>query len=188
MHRISLLLLIGALSNTAISGEYYRWVDENGTVHFSDARPEISMEIEIDVDVLIQPDTSTYDSPPISPTPSTPTSPPAPDTPALASRLELLSPSNDDTIRNNEGIINITLATDLPLGKNQKIRPVIDGKSQKSQRSLQFELDNLDRGSHTIKVQLLQDGKVIAVTPSVTVFLHRAIQRKAPPKGKPTPR
>ncbi|OEE63510.1 hypothetical protein A1OQ_08730 [Enterovibrio norvegicus FF-162] len=185
MRRTWLLLLIGALSNVAYASEYYRWVDENGTVHFSDARPEISIEMTFDVDILTQPNSGNVAAPS---SPATPPIPPIPEAPALATRVTLLSPTNDATIRNNQGMINIELSTDLPLGKNQKVRALVDGKSQPSQQSLQLALDNLDRGSHTIKVQLLQDGKVIATTSSVTVFLHRAIQRKAPPKGKPTPR
>ncbi|MDD1795679.1 DUF4124 domain-containing protein [Enterovibrio makurazakiensis] len=181
MRRIWLMLLLGALSNTAHSDEYYRWVDENGTLHLSDSKPEFSVNVE----VLIQPNTANTHSPETPPTPPTP---PTPDAPAIASHIKLLSPINEATLRNNQGNINIELSTDLPLGKDQRVRAVIDGKPQKPQRNLQIELVNIDRGSHTIKVQLLQDGKVIADSSSVTVFLHRAIQQKAPSKGKPTPR
>ncbi|WP_028024286.1 DUF4124 domain-containing protein [Enterovibrio calviensis] len=185
MRRLCLLLLLGALSNTAHSDEYYRWVDENGTLHLSDAKPEFSIELGVEVDVLTQPKSNRIETPDTPPAPPTPSEP---ETPAVASHVELLSPSDEATLRDNQGNIHIEMSTDLPLGSNQRVRAVIDGKPQKSQRSLALALNNVDRGSHTIKVQLLEGGKVIANSSSITVFLHRAIQRKAPSKGKPTPR
>lgn len=179
------LLLFGAMTNVAAAGEYYRWVDEKGTLHFSDSPPEVSLEIEVTIDPLKLPGQPENQLMPDSP--DTPPSPLSPPKPALASTIKLLSPADDATLRNNQGDITLKIATDLPLGKDQSVRAVIDGKAQAAKKSSSLSLSNVDRGSHTIKVQLLQNGKVIATSHSITVFLHRAIQHKAPPAGKPTP-
>ncbi len=103
----------------------------------------------------------------------------------MATVVRLVSPSQEATIRSNEGNISIKVDTDLPLGKDQALRLVMDGEKQSTQSANRWQLNNVDRGSHQLNVQLLQNGKVIAATQSVTVFLHRATKPKAP---KPTPR
>jgi hypothetical protein len=47
-------------------------------------------------------------------------------------------------------------------------------------------LFDIDRGSHQIQLQLLKDGKVIALSNSITVYLHRAsTTRIRPPAASP---
>ncbi|MDD1783567.1 DUF4124 domain-containing protein [Enterovibrio sp. ZSDZ35] len=183
MRIVGALLLGCALTSPATADSYYRWVDENGVVHFSDSPPEASIELEIELKAI-----PLNTSPQIAapPSPDAPPVPPVPDAP-MASDILLLSPLDEETIRNSEGSITVSVSTDLPLGENQSVRAVIDGKAQKSQQGLSIELNNIDRGEHSIKVQLIQDGKVIASSDSATVFLHRTIHRKAPPKATPKP-
>ncbi|PKF51387.1 DUF4124 domain-containing protein [Enterovibrio nigricans] len=183
MRIVGALLLISAVSFPVLADSYYRWVDEHGVVHFSDSPPEASIELNIELKAIplnTHPDIAapmTPEAPPVPP------QPPAP----LASDILLLSPLNEDTIRNSEGNITLSLSTDLPLGEQQSVRAVVDGKPLKSQKDLSIQLNNVDRGEHSIKVQLLQGGKVIASSDSATVFVHRTIHRKAPPKATPKP-
>ncbi|KKD59921.1 hypothetical protein RN22_13670 [Grimontia sp. AD028] len=181
------MLLFGALSVSASAGEYYRWVDENGTLHFSDSPPSVSLDLEVELGTIPLP----AQRPSNVVSPAAPEAPPIPDTPeapTLASSISLLSPGDEATIRSNEGSITLNISTDLPLGKNQSVRAVIDGKKQPASKGASLTVTNVDRGTHTIKVQLLQDGKVIAASHSITVYLHRATKKKALPPGKPSPR
>ncbi|WP_325891165.1 DUF4124 domain-containing protein [Grimontia sp. NTOU-MAR1] len=181
------MLLFGALSVSASAGDYYRWVDENGTLHFSDSPPSVGLELEVELSTIPLP--SQGSSIVASPTsPEAPPAPGAPETPPLASSISLLTPDDEATVRSNEGNITLNISTDLPLGRNQSIRAVVDGKKQPASKGASLTLTNVDRGTHTIKVQLLQDGKVIAASHSVTVYLHRATKKKVLPPGKPTPR
>ncbi|MEI8608652.1 hypothetical protein A1OW_01895 [Enterovibrio norvegicus] len=178
----SLMLYFGAPSLSIASDEYYRWVDENGVMHFSDAPPDVSVELGIQIDVVPLEKQTTKTN---IPTPDAPPAPPEPEAPAMATAVRLVSPSQEATIRSNEGNISIKVDTDLPLGKDQALRLVMDGEKQSTQSANRWQLNNVDRGAHQLNVQLLQNGKVIAATQSVTVFLHRATKPKAP---KPTPR
>lgn len=185
--RITGMLLIGALSATASADGYYRWVDENGTLHFSDSPPPVSLELDVEIGTVPLPSQNTpgFFAPDA---PDVPDSPATPETPPQASSVSLLSPADEATVRQNQGILTLHLSTDLPLGKNQSVRAVIDGKEQPSSKDTSLTLENVDRGAHTIKVQLLEDGKVIAASHSVTVYLHRARAKQTPPPGKPSPR
>lgn len=185
--RITGMLLMGTLSATASAGDYYRWVDENGTLHFSDAPPSVSLELDVEISTVPLPSQNAPEV--FAPdAPDAPDTPATPETPPQASRISLLSPADEATVRHNEGTITLHLSTDLPLGKNQSVRAVMDGKKQPSSKDVSLTLKNVDRGAHTIKVQLLENGKVIAASHSVTVYLHRAKVKKALPPAKPSPR
>lgn len=190
----ALFLICCVFSVQAFPSEYYRWVDENGTVHFSDSPPEFNLEIKVDVGFTA----TSFESSDIK----APPSPPSPSAPPLvtlsedivteevleiASSIALISPPNEATIRNNQGNIIVKASTDFPLGENQSIRVLLDGKKQTNQQRNTVTLENIDRGSHTLSVQLIDNGKVISASRRITVFLHRAIFRKKTPEDTPTP-
>ena len=61
---------------------------------------------------------------------------------------------------------------------------MIDGKAYGgSQTDLTWLLTNIDRGSHQIQIQLLKNGKILASSESITVYLHRVSQAR--PKNSP---
>lgn len=100
-------------------------------------------------------------------------------------QIQLLSPHNEQAIRANNGAItfHFTLAplntTTLLLDKHTHIQWVLDNQSpqviqsadiKKQQDTQHFTLQNLDRGEHSIHLQVIdKSGKIIAKTP-VTVF------------------
>lgn len=46
---VSLLILLGGLSFAAVGAELYKWVDENGVVHYSQTPPEGHQTSEVEV-------------------------------------------------------------------------------------------------------------------------------------------
>jgi hypothetical protein len=56
------------------------------------------------------------------------------------------------------------------------VRLVFDGLAYgEPQNSAVFVLRDIDRGEHTIQLELIdQNGKLIAVSPVTTFYLHRA--------------
>ncbi|KJF80284.1 DUF4124 domain-containing protein [Photobacterium angustum] len=150
----------------------YSWTDENGVVHFTDqpqtpdatAYPlsvtEVSGNIEQTADTI---DTQTTDLTVIEEPAKTITT------------VSLVSPMHEQTIRNNEGIINIHAVTNSKLNNQTQAQLVVDGVVKgEPQTELTWTLDNIDRGSHQLQIQLVKGGKVIASSDSITVYLHRA--------------
>ena len=167
---------------SVFSQEYYRWTDENGTAHFSETPPPASLEIQLDLKVIKQQITSSETtSPEIPEVPDTPLSAEKTEhTKSIqtASEINLVSPKNDETIRNNQGNILIQFSTNKPLDKDQYIQLLFDGKKVDAQQGNAFILKNINRGEHSLKGQLMRNEKIIDSTKKITIFLHRATQRQ----------
>ncbi|MEC6798665.1 DUF4124 domain-containing protein [Photobacterium sp. S4TG1] len=179
------MLLFTTAANTAIATTIYSWTDDNGVVHFSDTpgTPQAStVELSVtEVQPSIQSTSINIEQMNnvelISIT--TDTEPPLP-----AATISLLAPVHQQTIRSNDGDIKIRAVSNRKLNKNLQAQLVIDGKAHgKAQTDLTWQLTNIDRGSHQVQIQLLKNGKILASSESITVYLHRVSQAR--PKNSP---
>ena len=96
--------------------------------------------------------------------------------PALpAASIQLLSPADQQTLRDNQGNMTVVASASRKLSQGHSARLRLDGDIYgRPQAQLTWPLTNIDRGSHTLQVELLKHGKVIASSEEITVFLHRA--------------
>ncbi|WP_318491818.1 DUF4124 domain-containing protein [Photobacterium leiognathi] len=175
-----LMTLIWTAASSAQASTIYSWTDENGVVHFTDqpqtpdatAYPlsvtEVSGNIEQTADTIA---TQATDAAVVEEPAKTITT------------VSLVSPMHEQTIRNNEGIINIHAVTNSKLNNQTQAQLVLDGVVKGDpQTELTWTLDNVDRGSHQLQIQLVKGGKVIASSDSITVYLHRATVKANKPK------
>ncbi|WP_305843687.1 DUF4124 domain-containing protein [Photobacterium leiognathi] len=175
-----LITLIWTAASSAQASTIYSWTDENGVVHFTDqpqtpdatAYPlsvtEVSGNIEQTADTIAA---QTNDVAVVEEPAKTITT------------VSLVSPMHEQTIRNNEGIINIHAVTNSKLNNHTQAQLVLDGVVKGDpQTELTWTLDNVDRGSHQLQIQLVKGGKVIASSDSITVYLHRATVKANKPK------
>ncbi len=169
------LLTTFSLSSTKSVAEYYRWVDENGTLHFSDKKPLPAHNIIIETLTLPSvPSTSSKEATPDSPLLSND------NIKVQAKSVKILSPKNHSTLRNNQGDITIIVSTDKPMSQNQSVRAVINNVAFPAQQSFTLLLRNIDRGEHKIRVELFNNGTVISRSETVIVYLHRTINKNSP--------
>lgn len=175
-----LITLIWTAASSAQASTIYSWTDENGVVHFTDqpqtpdatAYPlsvtEVSGNIEQTADTIAA---QTTDVAVVEEPAKTITT------------VSLVSPMHEQTIRNNEGIINIHAVTNSKLNNQTQAQLVLDGVVKGDpQTELTWTLDNVDRGSHQLQIQLVKGGKVIASSDSITVYMHRATVKANKPK------
>jgi len=90
--------------------------------------------------------------------------------------ISIQSPSNGETIRNNQG--NLTILVQKQGSKNNKYKTqiLINGApvGEPTQASV-ISIKNINRGEQKIKAQLLSSsGKILATSSETVVFLHRA--------------
>ncbi|MGF1759043.1 DUF4124 domain-containing protein [Photobacterium sagamiensis] len=173
-----LVTLLGLLISPGLCATtIYSWVDSDGVVHFSDQPTAQATVYQFDS----LPGAASVASPTASElTPSEPTKTPDATPPPS---IRLLSPVHEQTLRDNEGIIAISAIANREMDQGHNVQLLLDGKAYgRPQSSLSWRLINIDRGSHQLQIQLLKYGKVIALSESITVYLHRAsvIQRKPP--------
>ncbi len=165
-----ILLITLLLLPTLAFATVYKWIDKDGKVHYSDTPVENSQAVEFK--------SSTENNIKLPPPVVLPNSPKLPTQDGLVIyQLQITNPFEEETLRNNNGNITIIANISPDLGKDHQLILLMDGKLIGApQRSAIFKLENVDRGEHTFKVQVIaQNGKQIASTPPRTVFLHRAI-------------
>ncbi|MGR5422170.1 DUF4124 domain-containing protein [Vibrio sp. PNB22_4_1] len=170
----SLLITTASLAQVA-----YTWVDKEGQVHFSDTPNQGAQAISLPNLESTSPAPRVENTESLAPQKKTRPVPQANDKPKTDKPLPLslatLAPQHDETIRSNQGIIHIQLKANRKLGIDEQLQLFLDGKPHGvPQHRLTWQLNNIDRGTHTLAVQAKRSGKLIASTSPITVHLHRA--------------
>ena len=155
------LVLAPALAATTV----YRWVDEQGVVHFSD-QPHPGAE-----KMRVQ-DAPTFPAPR---TPQTPSAAPAPEQAAPTGSCSIESPGDQQNLMNT---YSVSGSIHLPgqLDPGDRVLLMLDGKVLTGAADLSgaFQIPEIDRGAHTLAAQVLTpDGQVICQTPQITFFVHQ---------------
>ena len=139
------LLAVGA----AAAQEAYRWVDEDGVVHYSD-RPREGAEAI----VLQDPNVATTRRAPRPAAQSQPDEEPADEQPAGYSSIEIVSPKAEETLWNIEGVLNVSVALEPGLQPGHQVRAYFDGEMQPVSGT-SFQLQEVWRGVHNIQVEVV---------------------------------
>lgn len=139
------------LAATAALAQIYRWVDENGVVHYADT-PHAGAE------EVVLPDNP-------APQPSLPagalqrtetTAPPRDNAPFRYESLTVASPAAEETLWNIAGILNVSLNLQPGLQPGHQLRVYFDGEAL-AVDSLQFELQEVWRGEHNLQAEVVDD-------------------------------
>jgi len=167
--RLLLILLISLSSVASQAAPYYKYKDRNGEIIYSDTPPYPGAV------PLNSPKLQTL--PAVKPKPKTQPAPVAEEPETKYLSLSVFQPSNDETIRNNEGNISITLKLipELNTREGHYINFYLDNKLiKKKSTSLSISLKDVDRGSHNIKAEVRnKKGKILKTSPSSVFHLHR---------------
>lgn len=103
-----------------------------------------------------------------------------------APAVTILSPANEETIRDNNGNVPVRLEL-RGRGAGGAIRVLLDGRSYgPDQRAAAFVLENVDRGEHVLQVQVLDTvGRTTAESGRIKFYMWRAsalIPGRKPPQ------
>ncbi|MFB2865560.1 DUF4124 domain-containing protein [Aeromonas sp. MdU4] len=185
-HGIGVLTLLLLTSFGADAAKVYSWVDGNGVTHYTDAPPPGTKAKVVDLRVapLIGGSPSSVQVDNFNSL-----------TGADASKkkeaaklvIELLSPEQGSTLRDNTGNIVFQGQISPKPPTQYDVRLTLDGKAAPIvSNSLSIRIENVDRGAHEAQLELLtKDGTILAKSTPVTFYLHRASVDPAP---KPTPK
>lgn len=171
------LIMLWAVSGAAET-ELYKWVDKDGTVHFSDQPTAGAEKIKVkDVDTI----------PALKSPPAGPESPPAAVT---HYEITFTSPKAEETIRDNAGNVNVSVNLTPPLNdkSGDTLQFSVDGQPQgDSGMATQLTLTNLDRGTHTVQATVLDGANRPLTSARVTFYLQRFSALNNPaPKNNPS--
>ena len=163
----------------------YRWVDPTGQVHFSDQPTPGSERIELRESSVYSP----AQPPPAQTTGEGPADAAGePPKPVKYTRIDVVSPEEDEALRSNEGEVSISLELRPGLAPEHKIRLFLDGTpAGEDLPTTQITLQNVDRGTHSLEAAVVDAGGAeLLRSDAVTFHLLRAAvggPRAAPAGG-----
>ena len=178
-------LLFGLMSwTTAGNAKIYKTVDAQGNVSYTDVAPtQREQEAELAIEEL---NTFTSPAPAPEPLPTVVLTDPDDDealdpAPERYRSISIASPSDDEAIRANNGNISIAASLTPDLHTSHNLRFYVDGNPAATGKGLSLALTNVDRGTHSAKVAVVDDdGNVIAESSSVSFHVLRAFRRPTP--------
>ena len=161
--------------------QVYTYVDAEGNRVFTDKpRDGNAQQVQMAPSNRIEP---------AQPRSTTPAAPVAPQPVLGYELLRITIPQPDATINDNAGNLIVTVNSDPALHPGHSYRLLLDGQPVGSAgRSPVFPLENVDRGTHQIAVEIITEGGIIVErTPSQPFHMKRvtlAQKRKVRPCEK----
>jgi len=110
--------------------------------------------------------------------------------PAQYLSLTIRAPANDANIRENTGSFSVFASLDPPLRPDHSLQLLLDKvPAATAGRDAIFTLSNVDRGTHTLQAQVVDDSGAVVFAGQPSVFhLQRYSKLTAPNAPKPKPR
>lgn len=183
-----LLLLLALSFALPASAQIYKYIDADGHTAFSSQPPNGTKAEPIDLQPLPNVQTPPADAGPApSPAPAAggknPTS--GPSTPVQAGakplpyqRLALTDLPTAEALRANNGTFTVGVDISPPLSGTRLVRLVLDGEiyGDPTNQTKGLKLTNLDRGDHSMAVQVLDGEQIIQQSGDVEFTVQRVHQ------------
>ena len=143
------LLLVAA---TMASGEEaYRWVDEDGVVHFSDVPREGAERV-----ILQRPNVTETRGAESRRTESR-NQATEPAGPFRYESIEVVSPAAEETLWNIEGVLTVSVAVSPALQPGHQVRVYFDGEERTTTGSTSVQINEVWRGVHNVQAEVIDD-------------------------------
>jgi len=161
MDKRPILLLFGLLAASTVLAQAYRWVDEDGVVHFGDRPPA---DAETQVEAIVLPEANvitirTYER--TTPDSSNANDAEESDGAFRYENFEIASPSAEETLWNIEGILQVSLNVTPAIRPGHKVRVYFNGETRLVVGT-RFSIDEVWRGVHNIQAEVIDEtGKLM---------------------------
>jgi hypothetical protein len=173
------VLLLSANLSAGEKKKLYKWIGEDGRVHYSDEPHPGAQEIEVKEVPTIQMKTPTplpigledYESNPED----------VDDTGEYYRVLTLAEPQNDGVVRNNASVITLTANIVPALYNNHTIRFFLDGKPvSENPTATSVTVEEAEYGEHSAYFVILdEEGKLLQTSPVSRFNLLHIINKKS---------
>jgi hypothetical protein len=193
--RLMCLLVLCLMAVSAGATELWRWVDDNGVVHYSD-RPVPGAE-----KVIIK-GAQTFSVPAVPDSAASSEDASAEDEPengerASYRRFAITQPAREETFWNIEGRLNVSIDVDPAIRGQHALKLYLDGQPVEGvpPAGTSFTVGNVFRGDHTLRASIVdQRGRELVSSQPVRFFVRQTSQLNPnnpatrPPSGpRPTP-
>ena len=161
----SLVLLACLLAGMALaSTEVFRWVDEDGVVHFSDRPQEGAERVEL-------PEAQTFSAPPVRPRASS-SSAGTDEESFRYSELEIVNPGQEEVLWNIEGQLDVSMRLEPRLQSGHQVSLYLDDEPVPGMRpnSLEARLTDLGRGLHVLRAEVRDPSGTVLIRSQPRTF------------------
>lgn len=139
------------LASGAVLAQAYRWVDDEGVVHYSD-RPQEGAE------QIILPHSTPRPSGSVASAERVPAGEQQeaeqPSAPFNYDVIEVVAPAPEETLWNIEGVLNVSLRVEPGLRPGDQVRVYFDGEMRRVSGT-SFQLQEVFRGVHNIQAEIV---------------------------------
>jgi hypothetical protein len=153
-------------------GQIYKYTDANGNTVYSEHPPAGKPAQQMQLPPLNSVQMPKGKAPPSAP--EQPAPPPAVATPSAYATLELTDLPADGAIRANNGTFEVGVNIQPRLAGGRLLQLVLDGVAYGTPSNVpRLQLVNIDRGEHSLAVQVLEGADVVQTSASRTIYVLR---------------
>ncbi|KAF1068802.1 MAG: hypothetical protein GAK45_01261 [Pseudomonas citronellolis] len=176
--RVPLICLLLAVALPA-SAEIYKYTDANGKTVFTNQPPG-----GVNAKPVTLPPTNSVDMP----TPRASGNAAPAETPFQYTILAISGLPDSEALRANNGNFGVDVTLQPALQMDHQLRLRLDGQPYGApSRSTHFELTNIDRGEHTLIVDVMRGDRVLQSSAPASFALQRSSLNNPPRLPPPTP-
>ena len=159
MHKRIFFVFIAILAASAVMAQAYRWVDEDGIVHYSDRPEEGSERVEL-------PSDNARPRPVPAARSAAPRNGEANEEEAAGpfryDTLIISAPAAEETLWNIEGVLTLALDLRPGLQSGHQIRVYFDGEPRMVRNS-SFQIDEVYRGVHNLRAEVVDETGTLLI-------------------------
>ena len=153
--RVFILISI-LMAAATVLGQAYRWVDDDGIVHYSDKPHEGAEQVVLPSDNRVVPRQQPAPAPRFTDDQQA-----APPLVFEYDSITVATPAAEETLWNIEGVLNVSLDLQPALQTGHRVRVYFDGK-QRLVSGTSFQLQEVYRGVHNLQAEVIDaTGKLM---------------------------
>lgn len=163
------LAVMCAFALGAQAQEVWRWVDENGVVHFQDRPRPGAEKVELK-------GPQTFTAPPVAPRRTEPEAPAQPEAAPGYTGFRIVAPAQGETLWNIGARLPVQLQLEPGLRPGHRLQLYLDGQRRDDiPQATQFVLSEVYRGEHQLRGSIVDSqGREVASTETVTFYVQQA--------------
>lgn len=153
-----IFVLACLLATATAAAQAYRWVDDEGLVHYSDRPVEGAERVNL---AEYSRNTGAWLYKPRPAVPSSNDEAEEDEAPVRYASISIASPGAEETLWNIGGKLNVSLVVSPGLLVGHRVRVYFDGKPRMVSGS-SFQIDEVYRGVHNLQAEIIdQTGKMV---------------------------
>ncbi|MBV1905822.1 MAG: DUF4124 domain-containing protein [Pseudomonadales bacterium] len=155
-----------------VNAQVFKYKDEQGNIVYSDTPPPLKKQStkaskDTPLETVDVPEVNSFESVQEPYTPELLD----PDAPKMTyESVQITSPANDSALRDNAGSVTVTITSLPAISADHRYQLFLDDKNTQLPSSNTFHLVNVDRGTHTLRIDIVDQQQQLIKSSEPSVF------------------